>query len=140
MSVSPDRHGIPVAVIQNGVILSYGTCDFCGFPVADDWERKQMFPLLGEHFRGDPPCRAVDLGIGGSLKPCNGKRIQRAVVVWIYAIFDKAVLDISYNILDLALRLRIAPSAHIYSEPALLTEFFKLRCVNNIAVVFRHTD
>ncbi|MBQ5523740.1 MAG: hypothetical protein IIT86_13245, partial [Oscillospiraceae bacterium] len=140
MRICTDRYGISVAVVQDGVILSDGSHDLGAAYILDDRYRQQMLSFLGEHLCGNPPCSAVDLGIGSSLKPCDGKRVQRAVIARVNAILDKAVLDVSDNILDLAFGLRIGASAHIYPEPALLTEFFKLRCVDDIAVVLRNAD
>ena len=83
MRVCPDRNGVSVAIVQNGVILSDGAHDISAVSVLDDRYRKKMLSFLGEHLCGDPPCCAVYLGVGCSLKPCDGKRVQRAVVVWI---------------------------------------------------------
>ena len=140
MRICPDRNGIAVSVIQDGVILSDGTQQFRAVSVFDDRYRKQMLPFLGKYFCGYPPCRTVDFDIGCSFKPRDSKRVQCQVIVWINAILDKAVLDVSDDILDLTLCLRIGAAAHIYPESAFLTEFLELRCVDDIAVVFGNAD
>jgi hypothetical protein len=82
----------------------------------------------------------MNFDVSCSFQPRDSKRVQRTVVVRINAVLNKAVLDLSDDILDLALRLRIGAAAQIYPEPAFLTEFFELCCVDDIAVILGNTD
>ena len=140
MRICPDRNGIAVSVIQDGIILSDGTQHFCAVSIFNDWYWKQMLSLLGKHLCGYPSGRTMNFDVSCSFQPRDSKRVQRTVVVRINAVLNKAVLDVSDDILDLALRLRIGAAAHINGDFAFLPELLKFVGVGDFPGVFADTD
>src|SRR5665648_879071 len=71
-------------------------------------------------------------------KPLHAAGIENIFIKEVAA-FNEILFNIFNNIFDFHLAFRISLSAKVYAEFALLAKFFKFRCEDDIAVVFRNS-
>src|SRR5665648_1095509 len=71
-------------------------------------------------------------------KPLHAAGIENIFIKEVAA-FNEILFNIFNNIFNFPLAFRISLSAKVYTEFALLSKFFKFRCEDDIAIVFRNS-